>query len=163
MARRGRKRPSEKGAYLVEFALVFPLFLLLVLGIVEFGRYFFVQHTIQFATREGMRLATVGTRLNDQSGQQMTREASIIQKIKEKAAVAVDPASLSIYIYPIASDFSDPANWQDLPPDAGTSLQYMRIRTRYTFRFITPLIGAFFPGRQAQIEAQTTYRNEVFD
>lgn len=163
MVRRGKKRSRERGAYLVEFALVFPLFLLLVMGIVELGRYFFVQHTIQFATREGMRLATVGTRLNDQSGHAMTREASVIQRIKEKSAVAIDPTRLSIYIYPVAADFSDPANWQDLPPDAGISLQYMRIRTRYTFRFVTPLIGAFFPTGGVQIEAQTTYRNEVFN
>jgi hypothetical protein len=39
----------------------------------------------------------------------------------------------------------------------------MRVKTRYTYRFITPFINTFFPGGEATIEAQGTYRNELFD
>ena len=48
----------------MEFALTLPVFFILVIGIIEFGWYFFVQHTLQYATREGMRLALVGRTLN---------------------------------------------------------------------------------------------------
>ena len=54
-----------RGATAVEFALVLPLFVLLLFGIIDFGRYFFVQHTVQFATREGTRLALVGGTLRN--------------------------------------------------------------------------------------------------
>ena len=57
-----------RGATLVEFAMVLPVFVLLLFGIIEFGRYFFVQHTLQFATREGTRLALVGGTLADANG-----------------------------------------------------------------------------------------------
>ena len=157
------KAHKNKGNSLIEFALILPLFLLLVLGIVDFGRYFFVQHTIQFATREGMRLALVGRRLPDGGGNPMTREASIIQTIRENAGMAVNPSSLSIYIYPIATGYSDPGNWETLPPNAGDPGAYMRVKTRYIFRFVTPLIGKFFPSGQKVVEAQGTYRNELFD
>ena len=39
----------------MEFALVVPLLLVLVLGIVEFGRAYHVQTTLSGAAREGVR------------------------------------------------------------------------------------------------------------
>ena len=47
---------SERGASAVEFALIVPVLVLLVLGIVEFGRGFQVQGTLSAAAREGVRL-----------------------------------------------------------------------------------------------------------
>jgi hypothetical protein len=38
----------------------------------------------------------------------------------------------------------------------------MRVRTRYTYSFLTPLIGAFFTGGASIIQAEATYRNEMF-
>jgi Flp pilus assembly protein TadG len=47
---------NERGATAVEFALIVPLLILLVLGIAEFGRAFQVQGTLSAAAREGVRL-----------------------------------------------------------------------------------------------------------
>jgi len=52
MARRLR---GERGASAVEFALIVPLLILLVLGIAEFGHAFQVQGTLSAAAREGVR------------------------------------------------------------------------------------------------------------
>jgi Flp pilus assembly protein TadG len=54
----GRLR-SERGAELIEFALVFPLLLLVVLGIIDFGFLFQRYEVLTNATREGARLATL--------------------------------------------------------------------------------------------------------
>jgi Flp pilus assembly protein TadG len=48
-----RKRRS--GAALLEFALVLPIFLLLLLGMLEFSTLFFVRHTMLHAAREAAR------------------------------------------------------------------------------------------------------------
>jgi len=157
---RGHMR-GERGATAVEFALVAPLFFLLVLGIIEFGWYFFVEHTIQYATREGTRLALVGTQLEDNEGNLMTREDSIVRTIQENAAFAVDPDDLMISIYPVGAGYEDPEDWET-EVDAGSGGDYMRVRTRYTFTFITPLIGAFFPEGGRVIRASTLFRNELF-
>jgi Flp pilus assembly protein TadG len=54
-----RKKPAEQGATLVEFALILPLLLTLLLGIVEFGWMFGRNVDVGHATREGVRLAAV--------------------------------------------------------------------------------------------------------
>src|SRR3990170_2073926 len=46
---------SRKGQGMVEFALAFPVFLLIVLGIFEFGRLFIVYTSVYAAAREGAR------------------------------------------------------------------------------------------------------------
>ena len=54
-----RRWRSEEGAQLVEFALVLPLLLLLVLGIAEFGFMFQRYEVVTNAAREGARLAVL--------------------------------------------------------------------------------------------------------
>jgi hypothetical protein len=50
---------SERGAELIEFALVFPLLLLIVLGIVDFGFMFQRLEVVTNAAREGARIAVL--------------------------------------------------------------------------------------------------------
>jgi hypothetical protein len=58
-----RRRPDEKrrrrGQALVEFALVSPLLFLLIVAIIETGRFVFYYHVVNEATREGARYAIV--------------------------------------------------------------------------------------------------------
>lgn len=54
-SRRGRSRAQA----MVEFALVAPMFFLLLFGIIEAGRFIFYYETLNHATREGARYAIV--------------------------------------------------------------------------------------------------------
>ena len=56
-SRRRRLWRSERGAELVEFALVFPTLLLVMLGIADFGFLFQRYEVITNAAREGARVA----------------------------------------------------------------------------------------------------------
>lgn len=51
---------NEKGQSLVEFALVIPLLLLILMAIIEFGFLFNSYLVISNASREGARLASLG-------------------------------------------------------------------------------------------------------
>lgn len=51
--------PRSRGQALVEFALVFPLFLLLLFGLVDLGRLAYINNAIAEAAREGARWGTV--------------------------------------------------------------------------------------------------------
>src|SRR6187401_3174558 len=60
--RRGRRNPStrrDRGQALMEFALVIPLFLLLMVALFDLGRAVFAYNTLTNAAREGARLAIV--------------------------------------------------------------------------------------------------------
>ena len=59
MTRKGTGRSRRRGQALVEFALVFPVLVLILLGIFEVGRAVFAFNTIGNAAREGARIAAV--------------------------------------------------------------------------------------------------------
>jgi Flp pilus assembly protein TadG len=84
---------SRKGVTAVETALVLPVFVFIVFAIIDFGRFFFVQHTLQYATREGTRLALVGRTITDSKGNPLDRTGSILKTIQDSASVAVNPGS----------------------------------------------------------------------
>src|SRR5688572_19650191 len=45
----------RRGAEVLEMALMMPLLLLLIFGMIEFGYFFYLQHNLQAAAREGAR------------------------------------------------------------------------------------------------------------
>jgi len=49
---------SERGNAMVEFAIVLPLLLILVFGIIDFGRALYTANNLTAAVREGARLAS---------------------------------------------------------------------------------------------------------
>jgi Flp pilus assembly protein TadG len=53
------RRGAERGAAAIEFALVLPILLLLILGIFEFGRVLNIQISLSNAAREGARVMAI--------------------------------------------------------------------------------------------------------
>jgi Flp pilus assembly protein TadG len=70
--RRVRRGRGERGAALVEFALVLPLLMLFVFGVIEFGGTYNDYISLRNGVREGARLAVV----NDQSGGNIVAETT---------------------------------------------------------------------------------------
>jgi len=56
---RARRKNGEKGQALVEFALLVPIFLLLLFAIIDFGMGFYSWITVTNGAREGARLGAV--------------------------------------------------------------------------------------------------------
>ena len=54
-----KKKDARRGAAMVEMALVLPVFLMLVMGIIEFGRGMMVSNLVTNAAREGARMAVL--------------------------------------------------------------------------------------------------------
>lgn len=63
-----QRKHSDRGQAIVEFALVLPVLLLLVLGIIQFGRLYSNDETITNATRAGARVAAVSRATSDPVG-----------------------------------------------------------------------------------------------
>ena len=66
---------NEKGQSLVEFALLLPVLLLILMGIIQFGIIFNGQVTVTSAAREGARLAVVGA--DDEQVKDRVEEAAV--------------------------------------------------------------------------------------
>ena len=89
MARRPR---GERGASAVEFALIVPLLILLVLGIAEFGHAFQVQGTLSAAAREGVRAMALQ---NDPTAARTATEnaAGSLRPALTNAQIVITPAT----------------------------------------------------------------------
>ena len=111
---------DERGSAAVEFAMILPLLLLLVLGIAEFGRAFQVSGTLSAAAREGVRVMALQ---NDQAA----ARAAV-----RNAAASLDPdiTDAQIAITPAVC------------PQTGTGNTSVRLTISYPLPLITDFFGA---------------------
>ncbi|MBT2552939.1 TadE/TadG family type IV pilus assembly protein [Arthrobacter sp. ISL-5] len=58
-------KASERGAVAVEFALLAPVLVMLLLGIMEFGRAYNAQASLTNAAREGVRVMAINNSQSD--------------------------------------------------------------------------------------------------
>lgn len=106
---------STRGATAVEFALVAPVFLLFVLGIIDFGRLFWVKNMMQYATEQTARYAMV------------TPSASL--------------SALEAYADDQASGMVDGITFV-AATETIDDIDYRTITASYSFEFMMPLIGS---------------------
>ncbi len=85
------RRDREKGASAVEFAIVVPLLLTLVFGIMEAGWLFAQQVEVRNAAREGARMAVVDYPTPD-SGD----SGEIVKQVCSRASLSDDRAFVTI-------------------------------------------------------------------
>jgi Flp pilus assembly protein TadG len=89
IVRRGRR--GRRGQALVEFALVAPLLLLLILGLMDFARAWNVYQVITDAAREGARTAVVENPTITDEGVRAVIEAAL-----GRASLNLDNATIEI-------------------------------------------------------------------
>lgn len=102
-----KKKRNRNGAATVEFAVVLPLLLLIIFGIIEFGHAFLTQYTISGAAYEGARTAVlpgstntlVTTKVaNVLSGAGLTYSSCITNPVNVTSAKAGDPVSVTVTV-----------------------------------------------------------------
>lgn len=83
---------KERGSVAVEFALLAPVLVMLLLGIMEFGRAYNVQISLSSAAREGVRVMAIG---NDATAARTAakKAATALQPALTDANIAVSPAT----------------------------------------------------------------------
>ena len=107
---RGR---GERGQSLVEFALIVPIFLLLLFAIVDFGMGFHAYITVTNSAREGARLGSVRA------------DAAAVQQRVRDTADTLDQANLTVSV----------TNAQGEPGES------VVVDVDYDYELITPLAG----------------------
>ena len=88
---------SEKGQAMVEFALVLPLLLALLCGIIDFGWLYYHQITLNNAAREGARYAVIHyDPAEDWKDAAESRMISSMAGVSSAVAIVSDPVGQQI-------------------------------------------------------------------
>ncbi|SHF22609.1 TadE/TadG family type IV pilus assembly protein [Caloramator proteoclasticus] len=123
----------KKGQALIEFSILLPIILLIVMGISEFGIMLNSYLTIQNASREGARLGIMGADDNE-----------IVQAVYSSAS-HIDTNKLNVTITP-----------NDSNRKSGETL---RVRVEYEYDLLIPIIKNIL-GNQVELTAETAMRVE---
>ena len=89
---RFRDRRGERGAAAVEFALILPILILLVLGLIEFSRVYNIQISLSNAAREGARTMAVQNSLSIARSAAIAAAPSISPAVSD-AQIAISPTT----------------------------------------------------------------------
>lgn len=113
-----RRLSPDAGQSLVEFAILLPVLLGIVIGIFEFGRAWNVDQVLTSAAREGVRLAVVAS---------TTSEGDVIEAVEAALTdAALDPSLATIDVEGMNDGYGTQASVQ---------VQYP-----YEFTFLGPII-----------------------
>ena len=143
----GKARHGEKGAELVEMAFVLLLFVVLMMGVFEFGRAYNIYQNITNAAREGARFAVAPQRGGTTNYPNNSEVSSVINSFMQSSYL--DPAAATINIQ-LNNQNIDPAC---TPCVAGGGCACgTRVSISYPFSFL------FYGG--ANISTTVLMRNE---
>lgn len=85
---------DRSGSPMIEFAFALPILLLMVLGSIEFGRYYWIRNTLELAVEEGARYATLNK--NATEAEIQTKVRSALGKIVQIKSFNVADVSVSV-------------------------------------------------------------------
>jgi Flp pilus assembly protein TadG len=152
---------SDEGSGLLEYALIFILSMLLLLGIIDFGRTMYIYHFVSNASREASRWAAVnGSTCNADAscnGQYGMNNGPALGSDIATYVTTITPAGLSRNSPPLTTTASWPvqANGpQTCTTGAGGALNCtsicattlnapgctVEVKVSYTFNFLFPLV-----------------------
>jgi len=153
-----RRRKSAQS--LTEFALILPILMLILLGVVDFGRVFYYWTSIANAAREGARYAiTHPTAITSTC---KADPSNVKYRVKQEAGTTVVLTDSNIAVYWVDASTGMPtdaaANCNPLPGDQRIyqNPNAVRVDVNYDFRAITPLISNFWGGGALRIVSSTT-------
>jgi Flp pilus assembly protein TadG len=155
-----RRRQEAAGQTLIEFALILPLFLFLLFGLVDMGRYVYLNSTLSQAAREGARLASVeaswvasadascGTAEGPVCpGGLPDLRAHVLAAANRMMVATGTITDAQLHLSCVAAAATPPSGTWTSPPNTcatRTTGSLVSVRVEFTFRPITPVIGQLF-------------------
>lgn len=148
-----RSDHPRRGQTLVEFALVLPIFLLLLFAVIDGGRFVFVSSAVSNAAREGARLGSVEASWRGSTDASCgaaggpvcpANDTVLRANITNAANRQMTPfgSVTNVYLSCVASSGTPPTGaWVSTNCASPTSGGFISVRVTYTWRAITPLIG----------------------
>lgn len=136
---------DTRGQAVVEFALVLPLILILMISVWEFARAWNIQQVLTDAAREGARVAVVDSGKGGLDA--ATIEADARDAVETALSIAaIDPDDADIDLTGMGSGRGNPAT--------------VDIALPYRFAFLGPLMGWTIGKSSLTLRTSITMRNE---
>jgi hypothetical protein len=124
-------RDDERAQALVEFALVMPVFLLLVTGIFDVARAVWQENTLAYAAREGTRYAIV----HGASGNPIVGPCSVclnpVSNNLANVTSAVTTAAVGVYGIDVTIDYPDGGNNRNNRVSVDVSAPFVPLPSQY--------------------------------
>jgi len=124
-------RDDERAQALVEFALVMPIFLLLVTGILDVARAVWQENTLAYAAREGTRYAIV----HGASGNPIVGPCSVclnpVSNNLANVTSAVTTAAVGVYNIDVTVDYPDGGNNRNNRVSVDVSAPFVPLPSQY--------------------------------
>lgn len=133
-----RKKDRESGQAMVEFALVLPILLLIVCGIIDFGWLFFNQLSLDNACREGARYATVHSINEDCEALTAEHVQNIISPVIDNVTVTITYSS-----------------------EADRLAGDVTVKLEAQMNILTPVLGIISGGQTRPITSEVTMKVET--
>lgn len=138
-------------------AIVAPVFLLILLALVEFSMMFFATLTMQYAVREGARYAITGqSNLDPNTGSQQ-RYSAVIQSIRDSSLGMYDKLAPTISVN--GKSYAGNAYTSGM---FGTAGSIIVLQLDCDWIVTTPLLSSFFKDGKYHFAVAATMRNEYF-
>ena len=127
-----KSRRNERGATLVEFAIVGAIFFTAMFAVLEFGRLLFTHNALRDAARRGARYAAV--RKNDAAGITAVKNMVVYGDPNANPATAT-PVAPGLTTSNVQVDY---ANFNGIQLGARASVKIIN----YQYQFFVPVIGS---------------------
>lgn len=147
----------QRGATVVEMAIIAPVFLLILLSLIELSMMFFATLTMQYAVREGARYAITGQSNLDPATSNQQRYLAVIANIKSNSLGMYDQLAPVISVNGTSYNASTYSNGMFGAPGAIIVLQLDCYWT-----VTTPFLSTVFTNRKYHFAVGATMRNEYF-
>lgn len=138
-------------------AIIAPVFLLILLALVELGLMFFTTLTMQYAVREGARYAITGRSNLDPNTASQQRYAAIIQNIRDNSLGMYDRMTPQISVN--GTRYGSTAYSNGMFGAAGDIIV---LQLDCSWPVTTPLLSQFFTNGTYSFAVAATMRNEAF-
>jgi Flp pilus assembly protein TadG len=145
-SRNHKKKKKRRGAAMVEMAVCFPIFMLMLLGIIEFGRALMVSQLLTAAAREGCREAILDG----------VTDTAVEADIKAQVVNSVGCLAQNVTVSIVVTDVADGSTLTGL--SAAEKRDLINIDITVPFNAISFTSGRFLNGQD--LRGQCAMRKE---
>jgi TadE-like protein len=179
---RRRRRTGQRSQALIEFALVSPVLLLLIFGVIDLGRAIFYYDTLNHAAREGARVAARASNTLPTNSDVLTAVSSqmqgvpVTQPCPQGPISSGTPAANSAWLY--VTEPAPPGGVESTPPPNAPGGEYaaasaggcsavnpatgndtLQVTLKFNLVLITPIVAQVTAGHVV-MTAAAVYRTE---